>query len=305
MLNRITIWLISFCLGALSAVFWPRLPTKIELTISLIALCISCLLLIRLSLNSKHINNTLFTLNAKAGKGMYYGCLVLSGCVIGALMEASVGYLHYAWQLPNDKIQKEITIRARVLKGGCIPLGNIQTEHASTCEKSYKYVVKFIALEPTTLADNLVHTDISTISHNQSDNRRRRLDRAEEIEKENTIQDETDNEAEKQTVSNAELLMGKKGLLTMSTYTVIKDAEAEHYCLHNGDEFTALVKLKPRYSTQNPVGVNRQKQLLVDNVHVTGYIKTLSRASAPELASMTLAWPRTGLTLLSFSASLT
>ncbi|WP_269520151.1 DNA internalization-related competence protein ComEC/Rec2 [Alteromonas sp. BMJM2] len=288
MVNRITIWLISFCLGALSAAFWPRLPTNIELTILLIALCISCLLLILLSLHSKHINNTLFTLNAKAGKGIYYGCLVLSGCVIGALMEASVGYLHYAWQLPNDKIQKEITIRARVLKGGCIPLGNIQTEHASTCEKNYKYVVKFIALEPTTLAGNLVHTDITTISHNQSDNRRRRLDRAKEIEKESTIQDEKDNETDKQTVSDAEFLIGKKGLLTMSTYTVIKDAEAEHYCLHNGDEFTAVVKLKPRYSTQNPVGFNKQKQLLVDNVHVTGYIKTLRSTSVTHKHSFRL-----------------
>ena len=63
-------------------------------------------------------------------------------------MEASVGYLHYAWQLPNDKIQKEITIRARVLKGGCVPSDNILSEHDSTCKKSYKYLVKFIAFEP-------------------------------------------------------------------------------------------------------------------------------------------------------------
>ena len=242
MVNRITIWLISFCLGALSAVFWPRLPSKIELTI----LCTLCLLPILLSLYSKHINNTLDTLKGKAGKGVCFCGLVLSGCVAGALVEASVGYLHYAWQLPNDKIQKEITIRARVLKGGCVPSDNILSEHDSTCEKSYKYLVKFIAFEPKVSPYNRTETE-----------------------------------------SNAELLMGKKGLLTSSTYTFVKNADVEH-CLHNGDEFTAVVKLKPRYSTQNPVGFNKQMQLLVDNVHVTGYIKTLHSASVTHKHSFRL-----------------
>ena len=195
-------------------------------------------------------------------------------------MEASVGYLHYAWQLPNDKIQKEITIRARVLKGGCIPSDNLQSEHVSTCEKSYKYLVKFIAFEPTVSPYNRAQTEIRTNVHDRSENQRRRLDRTAENEKESSLKKQTESETETDTETErvTELLMGKKGLLTMSTYTFVKDADAEH-CLHNGDEFTAVVKLKPRYSTQNPVGFNKQKQLLVDNVHVTGYIKTLYSAS--------------------------
>ena len=287
MVNSITIWLISFCLGTLSAVFWPRLPSKIELAI----LCTLCLLPILLSLYGKHFNNTLDTLKVKAGKGICFCILVLNGCVAGALMEASVGYLHYAWQLPNDKIQKEITIRARVLKGGCIPSDNLQSDHLSTCEKSYKYLVKFIAFEPTVSPYNRAQTEIRTNAHDRSENQRRRLDRTTEIEKESSLKNQTETETEGETESEieraTELLMGKKGLLTMSTYTFVKGADAEH-CLHNGDEFTAVVKLKPRYSTQNPVGFNKQKQLLVDNVHVTGYIKTLYSASVTHKHSFRL-----------------
>jgi competence protein ComEC len=278
MVNRIIIWLVSFCLGALSAVFWPRLPSKIEFTILftiLFALCLLLILLYRYSKYGRYQTNTFVASRANAGKGIYCCCLVLCGCVAGALLEASVGHYHYAWQLPNDKIQKEITIRARVLKGGCVPSDNMQSDLTDISDKNYRYLVRFIALEST----------VSGRNYSQTNTQNRKVTQLHRLvtEAENTAKSEEESAAE----SGAELILGKKGLLTTSTYTSAKSSKAEH-CIHNGDEFTAVVKLKPRYSTQNPVGFNKQKQLMVDNIHVTGYIKNLNWASVTHKHSFRL-----------------
>ncbi|WP_420935955.1 DNA internalization-related competence protein ComEC/Rec2 [Alteromonas sp. A081] len=269
MVNRITIWLISFCLGALSAVFWPRLPTKIELTILLTVPFALCTLAMLLSLYSRHLNKTFDVFTAKACKVNDYCALVLSGCVAGALLVASVGHYHYAWQLPNDKIQKEIPIRARVLEGGCIPSVNIQSEYSSTFKENYKYLVKFIVSEPAVTRRNRSQINTQRRAQNRKGKKDSTLEKLPPVE------------------GGADFLVGKKGLLSMADYTLVKDVDAKR-CLHNGDEFSAVVKLKPRYSTQNPVGFNKQKQLLVDNVHVTGYIKTLHSASVKHKHSFRL-----------------
>lgn len=47
------------------------------------------------------------------------------------------------------------------------------------------------------------------------------------------------------------------------------------HCLHNGDSFSAVVKLKPAYGVANPVGFSLQQHLISKGIHATGYIKQL------------------------------
>ncbi|AUC88121.1 DNA internalization-related competence protein ComEC/Rec2 [Alteromonas sp. MB-3u-76] len=277
MVNRITIWLFSFCVGAISAVFWPRLPSKSELFL-LIALVILLLTILATyhrfalspttKLKPEHIPRqfpcqcaseaSFYTFNRNLYKVSslrlfplsrrsvaFLSMLVACGALTGVLMEASVGYYHYAWQLPKDKIQKDIILQARVLSGGCIPnpKGPVHKKSLDT--------------SPNTTISTSINTFTEVKSHRYM------------------VEFIAPNDTEQSPQSTfIEGLAGKKGRLTAPTINDLNQLD-ESSCLHNGDIFLALVKLKPSYSTQNPVGANQQKHLMADHVHVTGYIKKL------------------------------
>ena len=51
---------------------------------------------------------------------MKFVLIAVSGALIGATWMASLGYWHLSWQLPQSKIQQDVTINATVDRGGCL-----------------------------------------------------------------------------------------------------------------------------------------------------------------------------------------
>ncbi|MEC7282773.1 MAG: hypothetical protein VXW48_03995, partial [Pseudomonadota bacterium] len=126
MVNRITICLSCFCASAISAVFWQKLPSTHSMALMIAILIIS-------------VTISIFISTTKPAEHYAFPevllCWAVSGLLSGVLWVASVGHFYYAWQLPQGKIQQDVTISGRVVSGGCV-FGT-----ASVPEAAYHYVV--------------------------------------------------------------------------------------------------------------------------------------------------------------------
>lgn len=126
MVNRITICLSCFCASATSAVFWQKLPGthSMAVIIAILMTCATVILLFSIIKLTKHHTLPEVLL-----------CWAVSGLLSGVLWVASVGHFYYAWQLPQGKIQQDVTISGRVVSGGCVSgVDSVQ-------EAAYQYVV--------------------------------------------------------------------------------------------------------------------------------------------------------------------
>jgi competence protein ComEC len=227
--NRITIWLFCFCAIAMSAVFWPTLPSKNLIAVAFSVVMILSLLILLLH-NAKQPNKT--------DQFLVLLSVIAHGALTGMLWLASVGHLHYAWQLPKDKIQQDVTILARVLSGGCLQHNGDGHTSSQSEHKVFYYTVEVEQLNQQSVekalsisSNNLPLSGIGTfkarLSHNPHHMRRQ------------------------------------------------NSAAIPFRCLQDGDTFSAQVKLKPAYGAANPVGLNQQKLMVGQGIHATGYIKSL------------------------------
>lgn len=203
MVNRITIWCVCFSASALFAAFWPVLPTPSTLYIMLF---VGGGALFPTIYSVKQLK---FLLTTQA----QYLLVMVSGALMGALWVASLGYIHQSWQLPISKIQKDVTINAQVIQGGCI---GAQELNASASKRFINYTV-FVSV------------------------------------------------------------IDKQPLKIRRKMQISQRLGGD--CLHNGDTFGALVKLKPAYGLLNPVSFSRQQYLVSQQIVATGYLKQLDRAS--------------------------
>ncbi|MDO6565999.1 DNA internalization-related competence protein ComEC/Rec2 [Alteromonas sp. 1_MG-2023] len=67
-----------------------------------------------------------------------FALIAISGALIGATWMASVGYWHLSWQLPESKIQQDVTINGVVVQGGCL---NGQKLSVDAESRIYSYTV--------------------------------------------------------------------------------------------------------------------------------------------------------------------
>ena len=116
MANRITICCGSFCTCAITSVLWPALPSyPIQFGIGIAAIIFAAFgyvmtrkaptFNVRGHLYSEHCATLSFA---------------MSGALAGTLWVASVGYSYLSWQLPEDKIQQDVTLFGQVVAGGCL-----------------------------------------------------------------------------------------------------------------------------------------------------------------------------------------
>lgn len=252
--NHTTICLYCFCLGTVSSVFWPLLPNVNTLVFTSaggvlfilgLTLCLKSSRLIQSlpqHLPFRFAHNRYFSFVVTA---LGHSALVsaVSSTLLGVVWAASVGHLHYGWQLPEDKIQKDVMIAGRVLKGGC-PL----TYDSHTRDNDFqRYTVSLLTLDglpaahytPSfTLYDVLYAIKPLKITLNYR-------------------------QAWLSTTLNSSAGVSPKPLA----------------CLQNGDTFSAIVKLKPAYGTANPKGFNSQQYFVGQGVVANGYIKAILPSS--------------------------
>ena len=253
MVNRITICLSCFCASAISAVFWQKLPSTHSLAL-MIAILVTSLFIIFLFSKTKlteHYALPEVTL-----------CWAVSGLLSGILWVASVGHFYYAWQLPEGKIQQDVIISGRVLSGGCVA-GVIGGQEAAY---QYVVVIESINSESTaTYLDDQVFSSLFRRVLTSTFNFRARLTH------------QRYKFANSQGLTNKTISFSQHGSMDVKHQSVsnlpIEVNKLE--CLHNGDSFIAIAKLKPAYSTANPLGVSRQQQLVSQFIHATGYIKSI------------------------------
>ncbi|MFZ8199938.1 ComEC/Rec2 family competence protein [Alteromonas portus] len=189
-------------------------------------------------------------------------CWTVSGLLTGVLWVASVGHFYYAWQLPQGKIQQDVTISGRVLSGGCV------SEEANTSDTTYKYVVAIESVNGTstsTFLDNEILPPFFKRVLTRTFNYKARLTHKHyEFANSRNTQGSVNNN----TVYSEQETLGVQPQSGSASKVKLS-------CLHTGDRFTALVKLKPAYGKANPVGANRQQQLVSQFIHATGYIKSI------------------------------
>ncbi|WP_394220377.1 DNA internalization-related competence protein ComEC/Rec2 [Alteromonas gracilis] len=249
MVNRITIWLSCFCAGAISAVFWQKLPSLDSMAV------ITAILIIVgvVNLLSQYYNaDQQTTLGALL-------CTAVSGLLVGVLWVASVGHFYYAWQLPHGKIQQDVTISGRVISGGCA------ASPASRTLDTYHYIVAIETLNnhsTATLLKNIPLKDALTFVFDF----KVRLTHA-HYSKVSEVPKNHVSDTHSHDHNHGAYKQPKFGLAAYNNRTE---------CLNNGDRFTAVVKLKPAYGLANPIGFNRQQHLVSQFVHATGYIKSVS-----------------------------
>ncbi len=250
MVNRITICLSCFCVGAISAVLWQKLPSTHTMALMIAILVIAIVVILLFSLEKPRSNKTIFDIQL---------CCAVSGLILGVLWVASVGHFYYAWQLPKGKIQQDVTISGRVLSQGCV------SNKSNNSEAAFHYVVSIASVNgesvATFLDDGAVPKPLNAV-FSYAFNFRARLAHkqykylSDNVERGQRSQRGLDDVKQRARPQAAEKSVGLK-------------------CLHNGDMFTAVVKLKPAYGTANPVGASRQQQLVSQFIHVTGYIKSI------------------------------
>ena len=116
MANRITIWCGSFCTCAITSVLWPALPSyPIQFGIGIAAFIFAAFgYVITRKAPSSHLRGRKYS--------EHYATLsfTISGVLAGTLWVASVGYSYLSWQLPEDKIQQDVTLFGQVVAGGCL-----------------------------------------------------------------------------------------------------------------------------------------------------------------------------------------
>ncbi|WP_236552097.1 DNA internalization-related competence protein ComEC/Rec2 [Alteromonas sp. KUL106] len=176
-------------------------------------------------------------------------CLALSGLLVGVLWVASLGHFYHAWQLPPDKIQQDVTILGRVISGGCV------SKSATDANAHRHYIVAIQAIDEQRANDFLNPSAFNSLLSFGFEFRAR-LSQT-QVEFANTKafgHSDTPYEYNSTSLSYTTPLEGV-------------------VCLHDGDVFTALVKLKPAYGFANPVGFNRQQHLVSQFIQTTGYIK--------------------------------
>lgn len=248
--NRITICLSCFCVGAISAVLWQKLPSTDTMALMIAILVIAIVVILLFSLEKPRSNKTTFDVQL---------CCAVSGLILGVLWVASVGHFYYAWQLPKGKIQQDVTISGRVLSGGCV------SNKSNNSEAAFHYVVSIASVNgesvATFLDDGAVPKPLNAV-FSYAFNFRARLAHKQYKFSSNSV---------KLVKSSQRSLDGVKQLIRSQA----SEKPAGLQCLHNGDMFTAVVKLKPAYGTANPVGASRQQQLVSQFIHVTGYIKSI------------------------------
>lgn len=242
MVNRITICLSCFCASAISAVFWQKLPSTHSMALMIAILLIAVLIILLFS--SKRLTSS------EALIDVQLSCAV-GGLVLGVLWVASVGHFYYSWQLPQGKIQQDVTISGQVVSGGCV------AGTASKAEAAFYYVARITSVNRKSTSEFLDNTLLSPSFNSVLSrvfNFRARLSHK---------RYEFHNNGNKQ--------QAQPPIETTNPKHQYNSFE----CLHNGDTFTAVVKLKPAYGTANPIGASRQQQLLSQFIHATGYIKSI------------------------------
>ncbi|AXT40429.1 DNA internalization-related competence protein ComEC/Rec2 [Alteromonas sp. BL110] len=186
-------------------------------------------------------------------------CCAVSGLLLGVLWVASVGHFYYAWQLPDGKIQQDATITGQVLSGGCVP------EKIRNAETAFHYVVSIATVNDESVAtfldEGIVSPSLNVFLSNAFRFKARLGHKQYKF---------SYDKAERRLPT----LRGLEDIKRDST-SQTSEKSVELKCLHNGDTFTAVVKLKPAYGTANPVGASRQQQLVSQFIHVTGYIKSI------------------------------
>ena len=239
MVNSITIWLSCFCAGAISAVFWRELPSTQSMAVML------ALLVVTSSIILFYQNHGSITGQAVMEVLL---CLAINGLFVGVLWVASLGHFYYAWQLPQHKIQQDVTIVGHVISGGCLSddLLNAQDYHQyivaiqsvdgqSTREFFNPPFFKALLIAGLKFKVRLSHSQYRAENHGVT----------------------------------SHLFTFKRS----DDESLPKKAKAS--CLHDGDVFTAVAKLKPAYGVANPVGFSRQQYLVSQFIYATGYIKAL------------------------------
>jgi len=259
MVNRITIWLSCSCAGAISAVFWQKLPSLHSIAVMIAMLVIVAVLSLLFTHNKPQRQTTLEPLV----------CAAVSGLLVGVLWVASVGHFYYAWQLPDGKIQQDVTISGRVLSGGCVDAKSgepLVTRHYIVAISTINQDPASAFLKGFPSAISMLFDFKARITHTQYAKRNH-----------NGKSDEINSKVSKLQPHNhkhhsSEGHMSKRKGFGLASYSQKTE------CLHNGDEFSAVVKLKPAYGLSNPIGFNRQQHLVSQFIHATGYIKTLAEA---------------------------
>mgnify|MGYP000167718492 CR=1 FL=1 len=273
--NHTTIWLYCFCLGAVSSVFWPLLPNVNTLVFT----CAAGVLFIFGSshwLKSSRLiqslpqhppyrlaHNRCFSLVVTA---LGHSALVSAvfGTLLGTVWAASVGHLHYGWQLPEDKIQKDVMIEGKVLKGGCPLSYNTHTKD----DEFQRYTVSLLTLDGLPAARYTPSFTLYDVLY---------------------------------TIKPLKLTLNFRQAWLSTTSTHSNSVSPKPVaCLHNGDTFSAIVKLKPAYGTANPNGFNSQQYFVGQGVAANGYIKAILPSSVVHHHSIRQAFQNT-LTKLSLT----
>lgn len=220
------------------------------MALMLAILVIAIIIILLFSLEKPRSTKTIFDVQL---------CCAVSGLILGVLWVASVGHFYYAWQLPKGKIQQDVTISGRVLSQGCV------SNKSNNSEAAFHYVVSITSVNgesvATFLDDGAVPKPLNAV-FSYAFNFRARLA----------------HKQYKYLSDNVERVQRSQRNLDDVKQRARPQASEKHAglkCLHNGDMFTAVVKLKPAYGTANPVGASRQQQLVSQFIHVTGYIKSI------------------------------
>lgn len=118
MRNHSTLWMAAFCASATSCVLWPKLPSVSVLAIALILVCCLSALLAQTHHRCKQ---------GIEHNPLHRACyMLLHGALTGTVWMASVGHWHQSWQLPEGKIQQDVTITGRVVERQCEPLSGTE-----------------------------------------------------------------------------------------------------------------------------------------------------------------------------------
>ena len=244
MINRITIWSSCFCIGALSAVFWSQLPSIPSLYV---LLSIEIVTGVIITLNSlKNPQDPLRNVAVLYSNITINGSVVVNSIVAGILWLASVGHFYYAWQLPENKIQQDVIISAQVLSGGCVLAAqNGLKVQEQGVPSIYRYVVKVSHIDNVKARDLAFEHPLPSLINLSSSF----------------------------TVQLSHMPTGYSAKREPDGLHLISDTTTMLTCLHNGDTFQAVVKMKPAYGVINPIGFNRQQHLVSKAIHATGYIK--------------------------------
>ena len=252
MVNRITICLSCFCASAISAVFWQKLPGthSMAVMIAILMTCVAVILLFSIIKLTKHHTLPEVLL-----------CWAVSGLLSGVLWVASVGHFYYAWQLPQGKIQQDVTISGRVVSGGCV------SGVDRVPEAAYQYVVVIESVNrestATFLDDGIFSSLFKRVVTNTFSFKARLNHQHYEFANDGIVQLAHSQEDDADLFHQAADERPEKSRILG--------------CLHNGDTFAAVAKLKPAYSTANPVGASRQQQLVSQFIHASGYIKSIKQ----------------------------